>query len=194
MTFNIMIPCQENPTMLAHTEIEGQFDLKNTPLEPPRIKVIINEKQQHSKTWGMHGVPGWYIGPTMEPYQCYTCYTPTNRGEWNADAAKYFPQHLVMPGLSKTEQSTKSSKELIQVLKSSGPQTPFIIINYQLHAIDRMAILFNSIKLEKTQTKVLPREVPTIAPLRLTIPVSPPGVLVTVAPPRVMTPRVPMIS
>ena len=47
---------------------------------------------------------------------------------------------------------------------------------------------------EKTQTKVLPREVQTIVPPRVTITVLPPRVPVIVTPLRVMTFRVPIIS
>ena len=47
---------------------------------------------------------------------------------------------------------------------------------------------------EKTQTKVVPREVPKIEPPRVPITVPPLRVPATVTPPRVMTPRVPMIT
>ena len=54
--------------MSAYTELEGEFDFNKTPLAPPEIKVIVHEKPQQRKTWGIHGVPGWYIGPSMEHY------------------------------------------------------------------------------------------------------------------------------
>ena len=129
----------------------------------------------------------------MEHYQWYTCYTPTTRGERHADVVYFLPKHLVMPGLSTTEQAAKAPKEMIQVLKNPGPQTPFTIGESQLNTIDRLEKLFNTMQPYKIQTKVLPREVPTIAPPRVPITVPPPRVPATVAPPRVMTPRVPMI-
>ena len=46
--------------------MEGQFELNKTPLAPPEIKVILHEKPQHCKTWGIHGVPGWYTRLAME--------------------------------------------------------------------------------------------------------------------------------
>ena len=66
MTLNMMIPCQKKLNMLAHTAIEGQFNFNKPPLAPPGIKVIVHKKPQQRKTWGIHGVPGWYIGPAME--------------------------------------------------------------------------------------------------------------------------------
>ena len=98
---------------MAHTAIEGHFDFNKKNLEPPRIKVLLHKKPQHRKIWGIHGVPGTYIGLAMEHYRCSTCYTPTTRGERHADVVEILPQHLVMPGLSKIEQATKSAKDLI---------------------------------------------------------------------------------
>ena len=121
--------------MLAYTELEGKFDFNNTPLAPPGIKVIVHEKYQQGKTWGIYGVPGWYIRPNMGNYQCYTCYTcytPKTRGEWHADLVKLLPQHLIIPGLTAAEQATKDAKELLHVIKNSGPQTPFEIGESQL--------------------------------------------------------------
>ena len=57
-----------------------------------------------------------------------------------------------------------------------------------------MAQIFNTMQLEKTQTTVLPREVPTIIPTRVPITVPPPRVEVEVTPPRVMTTRSPIIT
>ena len=75
---------------------------KKIPLETPGIKATVHEKPQRRKTWGINGVPGWYIGPAMEHYQCYTCYIPNNRGERHAYVVEFLPQHLIMPGLSTT--------------------------------------------------------------------------------------------
>ena len=98
---------------------------------------------------------------------------------------EFVPQHLVIPGLSTTEQANKSANELIHVLRNTVPQTPFTIGERKLHAINILEKRFNTMQPEKTQTKVLPREVPTIPP---------PSIPITVPPLRVMTPRVPMIS
>ena len=86
----------------------------------------------------------------MEYYQCYTCYKPNTRGKRHADVVGFLPQYLIMPGLSSTEQDTKATKELIQVLKNPGPQAPFIIEASQLHSIDILEKIFNTMKPEKT--------------------------------------------
>ena len=69
MNLHILRPCRQNPTVLAHTTIEEKFELNKTPLAPPGIKLLVHKKTQHSKTWGIYGVLGWYIGKTMEHYR-----------------------------------------------------------------------------------------------------------------------------
>ena len=76
-----------------------------------------------------------------------------------------FPQHLIMPGLSETEQATKYAKKLIHVIKNPVPQTPFMIVESQLQAIDRLEKIFNIMQPETSYTTVVPRKVPTIAPM-----------------------------
>ena len=114
------------------TEYDYKFDFNKTPLTPPGKKVIVHEKTQQRRTWGVHGVPGSYIGPAMEHYQFYICYTPKTRGGGHADVVEFLPQHLIMPGLSAIEQVTKAVKELIHVINNPGPQTPFTIGESQL--------------------------------------------------------------
>ena len=94
-----------------------------------------------------------------------------------------------MPGLSATDQSRKASKELINVIKNPGPQTPFMIEESQLHAIDRLTELFNPMQPGKTQTKEVHREVSTIVPTRVKVIVPPRRVPAIVTPPRVMAIR-----
>ena len=107
---------------------------------------------------------------------------------------KFLPQHLIILVLFSTEQDTKSVKELKQVLKNPGTKTSFTIGECQIHTINILEKLFNTMQPKKTQTKVVTREVPMIAPPRVPITVPPQRVPATETPPMVMTPRVPMIS
>ena len=66
-----------------------------------------------------------------------------------------------------------------------------------MHAIDRLATLLNNIKkwqLNNSNVKVFPKEVPLVAPMMAPIAVSSPRVTMIVSSPRVMAPRIPLIS
>ena len=63
-TLNMLRPCQQNPTMSAHTAIEGQFDFNKTPLEPPGTKVLVHKNHSSIKL-------GKYThGTTQQPNMC----------------------------------------------------------------------------------------------------------------------------
>ena len=70
--------------------------------------------------------------------------------ERHAHVLELLPQRLIIPGFSTTEQSTKAYKELIQIMNNPGPKTPFTIRERQLHAINRLAKMFNNIKTQQT--------------------------------------------
>ena len=83
-----------------------------------------------------------------------------HKGGRHADIMEFLPKHLIMPGLSTTEQVTKASKELLQIIKNPRPKNTFNIKVCQSYAIDRLATLFNNIKTKqpnKPNTKVVPR-------------------------------------
>ena len=169
MNLNILRPWQKKPTISAYTAIGGPFYFNKTPLAQPGTKVVVHKKPQQRKNWGIHGIQGWYIVPEMEHYRCYTWYAPSTRGEIDSDVVEFLPQHLIMTGLSTTEQSTKGSKELIHILKKPGPKTPFTIRESQFHAIDRLSTLFQNAQLQQPNATLVPIEVPTVAPLRVSI-------------------------
>ena len=62
MTLNVLRLCRKTPTMLVYTAIEEPFDFSKTPLAPPGTKMLVHKKLQQQKTWGIYGIPGWYIG------------------------------------------------------------------------------------------------------------------------------------
>ena len=109
--------------MLAYTALEGQFDFNNTPLAPPGIKVIVHEKTQQHKTWGIHGVTGRYIISAMKKKPMLRMLHTQHQGVNTYRCGGIFPQHLIMPGLSAAEQAPKASKNLIHVIKNQGLKT-----------------------------------------------------------------------
>ena len=60
--------------------------------------------------------------------------------------------------------------------------------------IDRLETLFHNLQPQQPNGTVVPREVPTVAPLRVKISVPASKVPMTVAPPRLIGPRVSLIS
>jgi hypothetical protein len=76
MTLNMLRTSRINPKLSAATHIFGQYDFNRAPMAPPGTRIIAHETPNRRKTWAPHGQDGWYIGPALEHYRCYTVYTP----------------------------------------------------------------------------------------------------------------------
>ena len=72
ITINLLRPSEAHPRMSAWEGMNGPYDFDAHPLAPPGIAVTIHEKSQQRSTWGKHGVPGFYVGPALQHYRCYT--------------------------------------------------------------------------------------------------------------------------
>jgi hypothetical protein len=81
ITLNILRTSRINPKLSAATHIFGQYDFNRAPMAPPGTRIISHETPNRRRTWAPHGQYGWYIGPALEHYRCYTLYITKTRGE-----------------------------------------------------------------------------------------------------------------
>jgi hypothetical protein len=79
ITLNMLRTSRINPKLSAATHLFGQYDFNRAPLAPPGTRIIAHETPGRRKTWSPHGQDGWYIGPALEHYRCYTVYITKNR-------------------------------------------------------------------------------------------------------------------
>jgi hypothetical protein len=81
ITLNMLITSRINPKLSAATHIYGQYDFNRAPMAPPGTRIMAHGTPNRRRTWAPHGQDGWYIGPALEHYQCYTVYVTKTRGE-----------------------------------------------------------------------------------------------------------------
>jgi hypothetical protein len=70
-----------NIKLSAATHSYVQYDFDRVPMAPPGTRIIAHETPNRRQTWAPHGQDGWYIGPALEHYRCYTVYITETRGE-----------------------------------------------------------------------------------------------------------------
>ena len=59
LTLNLLRTSRSNPRLSAHAFLNGIHDFNCEPLAPPGTKVVVHQKPQIRKTWGLHGKIGW---------------------------------------------------------------------------------------------------------------------------------------
>ena len=107
-----------NPKLSAYAQLHGIHDYNAHPVAPPGIQVLIHEKSNVRKTWSLHGVEGWYLGPAMEHYRCYRVIASKTGGERITDTVQFFPHDIPMPGTSAADRAAEAAIELTDAISN----------------------------------------------------------------------------
>jgi hypothetical protein len=178
ITLNMSRTSRINPKLSSSTHIDGIYDFKRAPMAPPGTRIIAHETPSRRITWAPHGQYGWYIGPALEHYRCYTVYINKTRGERLVETVYFFLENFKLPFPSTQELDTKAATELTHALLRPQPAGPFCkFSDEQTLALKRLADIFEGATRQKSRVVIPPAE--TVGND------APPGVQITVSPPRV---------
>jgi hypothetical protein len=90
ITLNMLRTSRINPKVSAATHIFGQHDYNRAPMAPPGTRIIAHETPGRRKTWAPPGQYGWYTGPALEHYRCYTVYITKTRSRRIVETIEFF--------------------------------------------------------------------------------------------------------
>ena len=148
-----------NPKLSAYALLHGQFNYMKTPIAPPGIRVQAHEKPSNRASFATHSSGGWYIGPAKMHYRCYQIYMPKTGATQIFDVVEFFPHRFKMPATSSIDKANQCILDLIELLKSPAPASPFPQFgDKKLQAIEDLANIFRK-ALPKT-----PSNTPTVVP------------------------------
>jgi hypothetical protein len=142
ITLNLLRASRINPRLSAYAQLSEAFDYNATPLAPPGIKCIIHEKPGQRGLWAPHGVKGWYVGPAMEHYRCWTIHVTSTNSERIGDTVEFFPQYTKVPRLSSADAATYAARDLIYASQHSQPAGPFSPTNPTIETLKKFAEIF----------------------------------------------------
>jgi hypothetical protein len=143
ITLNMLRTSKINPKLSAATHIYGQYDFNRATMAPPGTRIIAHETPNRRRTWARHGQDGWYIGPTLEHYRCYTVYVTTTRGERVVETVEFPPEKFTLPFPSAQDLATQAAAELTHALLNPQPAGPFCKVgDEQTTALKRLADIF----------------------------------------------------
>jgi hypothetical protein len=125
LTRNLLRSSRLNPQLAAWEHLYGTFNVNQTHLAPQGTRVIFHDKPAQRKYWDPHGLDGWYVGPALEHYRCYTVQIVKTEGLRVKDTVEFFPTDCRMPATSATDNANFAAKELIAALQNPTPTTPF---------------------------------------------------------------------
>jgi hypothetical protein len=175
ITLNMLRTSRISPKLSAATQIFGQYDFNRTPMATPGTRIIAHETPSRRRAWAPHGQDGWYIGPALENYRCYTVYITKTRGDRIVETVDFFPSPQYL--------ATQAAVDLTHALLHPQPAGPFCKVgDAQTIALKRLADIFEDATRRKTKIVVPPTEKEDDnAPPRVQTAVSPPRVPNTTA-------------
>jgi hypothetical protein len=178
MTLNMLRTSRINTKLSAATHIFGQYDSIRAPMAPPGTRVIAHETPGRRKTWAPHGQDGWYIGPALEHYRCYTVYITTTKSNRIVETGGFFPQTFNLPFPSSHDLVTQAEADTRHALLHPQPAGTFFQVgNEQTISSKRLAGIFESKNHEKRKTHLPPQDgIENNAPQRVQTTGSPPRV------------------
>lgn len=199
LTLNLLCGSRLDPTISAHEQLFGPCDFNRTPLAPPGCKVLIHEKPTTRGTWAPHASDGWYIGPALESYRCFSVYSCDTRRIRTSDTVQFLPHSAPVPVPTPEELIQASLQDILAILTATEPElrTPSLS-NATRAALQQLAETFGGpsqpappaphqpleVRLVKPDTStdpvdchvdeppILLRQSPPVTPLRVT-PASP---------------------
>jgi hypothetical protein len=178
MTLNMLRTSRINPKLSAPTHIFGQYDFNRAPMAPPGTRIKAHETTSRRRTWAPHGQDGWYIGPALEHYRCYTVNITKTRGDRIVETINSFPEKFTLPFPSAQDLATQAAADLTHALLHLQPAGPFCKVgNEQTISLKRLANIFEGAKRLKSKFLLTPTTgVENNAPQRVQTTVSPPRV------------------
>ena len=139
MTLNMLRRSRLNPGISAYEQVDGIHNFERTPLETLGCKVKIHEKPYKWLTYTPHSVDGWYLGPEVHHYRCYTCYNIDTGEENTPDTIYFFPAFMKMPNYSTRDIALHAAADIAKALQTTRPQSPFQVGDAQLKAIRELS-------------------------------------------------------
>ena len=124
-----------NPGLSAYEQVDGIHYFERTPLAPLGCKVHIHEKPHKRFIYAPNLVDGWYLGPALHHYRCYTCYNIDTGGENTPYTIAFFPEFMKMPNSGTRYMAIHAAADLAKALQKPRPESPFQVGESQLKSI-----------------------------------------------------------
>jgi hypothetical protein len=102
-----------HPTISAYEILHRPYDWYRYPLAPLGCKAVVNEDGDTIGLWALRGDDGWYLGPSMDHYQCDIYYKPKTWAYRISGSAELFLQHCQLPDMTPHQHLCALTNELI---------------------------------------------------------------------------------
>ena len=144
MTLNMLRQSRLSSGLSAYEQVDGINNFEQTPLAPLGCKVQIHEKPHKQLTYAPHSFDGWYLGPAVHHYICYTCYNIDTGGETTPDTIAFFLAFMKIPNYSTRDTAINYAADIEKALQKPRLESPFQVGDAQLKSIRQLSQIFDA--------------------------------------------------
>ena len=173
MTLNLLRGSRINQSLSAYAQINGLLDFTKTPLAPPGIRALVHETPGQRNSWALHAQPGWYVGPAMGHYPCYTVHITKTKSMRFTDTLAWFPSKVVMYIPTSTDRAIAAANDLTIALSNPSSVSQLLPMDDTTRSyLKKLSRLFGNhiikgtyIRLLKSNSRVQFPLIPRLQPL-----------------------------
>lgn len=118
LTLNTLRSSALTPFLSAWAQLHGPYEYEQSPIAPAGMAVTIHERSTTRKSWAVHGVPGYYVGPAWKHRRCYRAVVAATCSMRVTDTLAWHPHTLSMPAASPMDQVSAAIGHLAKSLKT----------------------------------------------------------------------------
>ena len=126
ITLNLLRNSRVNPALSACAYLFGPYDFNKYLMAPPVTHVIFHNKHGNLTSWGHHGTPGWYIGPSLDRYICIQCYIPATGIVQITDTLQYIPKAFSFSKTTTEDYLQHAIGDTLAIMKYPLKTLPFL--------------------------------------------------------------------
>ena len=140
LTLNLLRQSALHPKISAWEHFNGPYNFDATPMGPPGCKVIAHAKGSTRLSWDYRGHIGFYVGPALDHYRCYTIIKSSTSAVIISDTVVFQHPTLSVPTLTTTDRIIHCLRALTVAVRAD--KTPDNC-HAQLLAIESLRAIFN---------------------------------------------------
>ena len=104
-----------------------------------------NSQKPHKRlTYATHSVDGWYLGPAVHHYICYTCYNIDTGGYTTPYTIAFFPEFMKISNYSSRDTVIHAFLDLAKTLQAPRPELNFQVGDAQLKTMKELYEIFDA--------------------------------------------------
>ena len=116
VTLNLLRQSLVCPHLSTWAHCNGALNYDATPMGPMGCRIMINEPAKLRLSRGFHVVPGYYFGPAMNHYRCFTVFPAKIRSPRSSDTFEFRHNYITVPHVTPEDKCvnviTKIKREL----------------------------------------------------------------------------------